>query len=202
MSFNRAIPISPHQQQGVVLLVGLVMLLLLTIIGLTSIRGTNLQERMAGNMRDRHMAFQSAEAALRSGEELLEGSSIPSFSGSTVGYWPDLNDQNNESSLQSGDWPYMSGSSGAYRLRPSIWTDDQWSSNSVQLADDTIADVNEQPRYTVEKIIVSKLEASQGGGVDIESTEKYSDYEYYRVTARGVGVSGQSVVVLQSTYIP
>lgn len=57
------------QQQGAVLLVALIMLLLLTIIGAAAMRDTNLQERMAGNMRDHNLAFQAAEAALRFAEQ-------------------------------------------------------------------------------------------------------------------------------------
>lgn len=57
------------QQRGAVLIVALIMLLLLTIIGLSSMRGTSLQENMAGNMRDSNLALQASEAALRKGEE-------------------------------------------------------------------------------------------------------------------------------------
>lgn len=59
----------PRQQQGAVLVVALIMLLLLTIIGLSSMRGTSLQENMAGNMRDSNLALQASEAALRKGED-------------------------------------------------------------------------------------------------------------------------------------
>lgn len=55
-------------ERGAVLLVTLVMLLLLTLIGLAGMRLASLEERMAGNLRDRQMAFQEAESALRAGE--------------------------------------------------------------------------------------------------------------------------------------
>ncbi|WP_312960346.1 pilus assembly PilX family protein [Stutzerimonas nitrititolerans] len=58
-----------RHQRGAVLIVALIMLLLLTIIGLSSMRGTSLQENMAGNMRDSNLALQASEAALRKGEE-------------------------------------------------------------------------------------------------------------------------------------
>lgn len=57
-----------NTQQGAILIVALIMLLLVTIIGLASIRGTSLQERMAGNLKDQEQALQAAEAALRKGE--------------------------------------------------------------------------------------------------------------------------------------
>lgn len=60
---------SKKSERGAVLLVSLIMLLLLTIIGVAAMRDTNLQERMAGNMRDRNLAFQAAEAGLRFAEQ-------------------------------------------------------------------------------------------------------------------------------------
>ena len=51
----------------------LVMLLLLTVLGVSSIQTTTLQQRMARNANDSSLAFQAAEAALRDGEDLLEG---------------------------------------------------------------------------------------------------------------------------------
>lgn len=60
-----------NSQQGAILIVALIMLLLVTIIGLASIRGTSLQERMAGNLRDQELALQAAEAALRRGEAAI-----------------------------------------------------------------------------------------------------------------------------------
>lgn len=60
-----------QQQAGVVLIISMIVLTLMTLIGVTAMRDTNLQERMAGNLRDRDLAFQAAEAALRAGEQWL-----------------------------------------------------------------------------------------------------------------------------------
>lgn len=56
------------QQSGVVLIISLIMLLLLTIISVTAMRVTGLEEKMAGNSKDLNVAFQAAEAALRDAE--------------------------------------------------------------------------------------------------------------------------------------
>ncbi len=58
----------PAHQSGVVLIVSLIMLLLLTLIGVTSSQVTSLEEKMAGNSRNYNLAFQAAESALRAGE--------------------------------------------------------------------------------------------------------------------------------------
>lgn len=57
-----------RSQRGATLVVGLVILLLLTLLGVQAMRSNTLQERMAGNTRDRNTAFQAAESALRVGE--------------------------------------------------------------------------------------------------------------------------------------
>lgn len=169
-------------QSGVVLIVGLVLLLILTVIGLASIRGSDLQERMAGNMRDRNVAFQSAEAALREGESELNAALLPLFTGDEPGYWPDLNKQ------------------PAIQPRPINWTKDEWESNSVELLEDSIAGVVEQPRYAVEKVIVTGLAASQGSAVDHESVEKMTEAEYFRITSRALGLTQDTEVILQTTF--
>ena len=52
-------------QNGSVLLISLVILLVLTIVGVSAMRNTTLEEKMAGNMRDKGLSFQAAEATLR-----------------------------------------------------------------------------------------------------------------------------------------
>ena len=52
------------KQQGVALVVALVLLVVVTLVGLAAIRGTSLQEKMAGNMVDRAQAFQLTEGAI------------------------------------------------------------------------------------------------------------------------------------------
>ena len=51
----------------------MVLLLLMTAISLTSLKAIKTDERLAGNLQDRYLAFQAAEAALREAEEFLTG---------------------------------------------------------------------------------------------------------------------------------
>lgn len=55
-----------QRQRGIVLVIGLVFLLVLTILGVTTLRTTTLEERMAGNLMSKTMAFQDAEATIAS----------------------------------------------------------------------------------------------------------------------------------------
>ena len=54
--------------QGMALVTVLLLLLVVTLIGLAGMRGTLMQERMAGNVAARGIAFQAAESVLREAE--------------------------------------------------------------------------------------------------------------------------------------
>ncbi|WP_260406839.1 PilX N-terminal domain-containing pilus assembly protein [Pseudomonas cichorii] len=64
-------PAFPARQSGMVLLVSLVFLLLLTLLGISSMQNATLQEKMAGSVALRNQTFQRAEAALRLGESSI-----------------------------------------------------------------------------------------------------------------------------------
>jgi len=66
---------SIKHQQGAVLAISLILLLIVTIIGTTSMQTTTLQERMAGNANDRNQAFQMTESALRDAEKVIQTTS-------------------------------------------------------------------------------------------------------------------------------
>lgn len=79
---------SRSRQQGAVLVVVLIMLLVMTLLGLASLRGTLMEERMTSAITDRGLSFQAAEYALREGESKLGApSAYKSFpaSGCTTG---------------------------------------------------------------------------------------------------------------------
>ncbi len=59
------------KQQGTALIFALVMLLLLTILGITAVTTSSLQEKMAGNMRDQYMAQQAGDSILFDGQALI-----------------------------------------------------------------------------------------------------------------------------------
>lgn len=64
---------SRHQQMGVSLLVVLILLLVMSFLGIAVLRSSGMQERMSANMRDRSLAFQAAETALREAQEDVLG---------------------------------------------------------------------------------------------------------------------------------
>lgn len=58
-------------QRGATLLVSIIFLLIMTVLALSSIRGVSLQEQMASNLYDRGLAFQAAETALQTAQNII-----------------------------------------------------------------------------------------------------------------------------------
>jgi type IV pilus assembly protein PilX len=67
----------PSRQEGVVLVVGMILLIMITLYALASIRGIAGQEHIAGNLYDRELAFTAAESVLRFAENLATTSASP-----------------------------------------------------------------------------------------------------------------------------
>lgn len=70
---NTYIDPSPNRQQGAVLFVALVFLVLITLLGLTASSTSIMQERMTGGLRNGQMGLMAAETAARGGEAWLWG---------------------------------------------------------------------------------------------------------------------------------
>ena len=118
---------STGRERGAVLIVALVFLVIMTVLGVTAMRTTTLQERMAGNVRDSNLAFQSAEAALREGEQFLQQATLPQFNGAN-GLLP------------------MEEDAG----QVTFWNAYAWNGNGRVTA--SVAGVIEAPRYVIEEL--------------------------------------------------
>jgi type IV pilus assembly protein PilX len=73
-----------HRQSGVVLVVSLIILSLLTLLGLTAVQVSSLEEKIAGNMRAKNTAFQAAEGALQAGEKYIQALNDKEIGGSSI----------------------------------------------------------------------------------------------------------------------
>lgn len=68
---------SRRRQDGAVLIITLIMLIVITLVTVSSVRSTTVDERMAGNARDRNKAFQAAEAAVQNCLAMVNAHSFP-----------------------------------------------------------------------------------------------------------------------------
>lgn len=70
---------SLRRERGAALIISLILMVLITLVGIASLRNVVLEEKMASNFYDRSLAFQSAEAGLRAGEGVAaaQGTATP-----------------------------------------------------------------------------------------------------------------------------
>lgn len=71
MKHDQTLATPQRRQSGVALVVSLVLLVAVTLLGVSAMQGTILQERMSANQRDVEEAFNASEFALRRGEREL-----------------------------------------------------------------------------------------------------------------------------------
>lgn len=168
-------------QRGVALFISLVLLLVLTIIGVSAVQTTSMEERMARNTHDSVLAFEAAEVALRTGETFLRNNV-----NSVALFTPAGN---------NGLWKASDYGQTERWQQANVWT----GANSVVVAANTIAGVAEQPRYIIE--FVAPVQRSQnqyvlGTGANVGDEQ----IQIFRITARGVGGTTNARVLLQSTF--
>lgn len=164
-------------QSGVALIVSLIMLVLLLLLGLTAMQTTTMEESMAGNMQDRMVAFQAAEASLRDGEEWLLD----------LGEEPDVVETCGSAPCEV--WTLEATGLGELTERNHAW----WQTNGREYTD-TISLAESEPQYVIEfQAYVPdalRLGESYGGP---------TGRHYYRITSRGTGGSDNAEAIVRST---
>jgi type IV pilus assembly protein PilX len=201
-------PISlAHQtrQSGAALVTGLIFLVVLTMIGVTAARMSTLEERMSGNMRDRAIAMQAAELALRDAERDISNTvaaSSRNVSGIT-GFVADcgastgtIEDDglcyNGASTWATAGWTastWTTNLSAAPSVPYGLFTTRTSPTGTTPDSTKAIPVVSAQPRYIIEGI--RKLPPGSG-----------SEVIYYRITTRAVGANSNTVVWLQELFRP
>ena len=166
------------RQRGAILIISLLLLVVLTVLGITTMRTSGLQERMAGNTRDLNLALQGAEAGLRDGENLIrvQVSRPVATAGAGCVF------------CQRGALPIAIADETVFD-----WANEAQEFGTAGARDLMANQLDEDPRYVVEEsaFVRDSLVIGQ------EATE---GRDFYQVTARSTGASGMANTVLQSTY--
>jgi len=163
-------------QQGAVLVVSLMILVIMTLIGVTSMRTTTMQEKMAGNSRDLMLAFQAAEIAIKDAENFLENILVApaaAFDGQTNGLY-------------------------AENSNPDYYAAATWT--TAVTYSDTFSSVATQPKYIIElggSMGAETSDVNIGGYGESSGT---STLTAFRITTRGTGGTDNAVILLQSNY--
>ncbi|MDT8427358.1 MAG: PilX N-terminal domain-containing pilus assembly protein [Pseudomonadales bacterium] len=173
------------EEAGAVLIFCLVFLLILTMMGVSSMESTILEERMAGNMQDHGRAFQAAEAALQAGEEWLAGEL----------FWPATSNDGSTPAWLRDTLDPVAGNSVPWWNEPGRNNNTWWRDNAISL--NGFGSLAENPGYIIEEYFT----ATEGESIAIGTGTQNRVQVFHRVTARGIGENESTVVQLQSTFV-
>lgn len=172
-----------YPQQGSALVISLLMLLVMTLLGVTAMMTSRLQEKMAINARQYNLAFQASESALRTGEEETRLAAVQDPTAYTA---------------TCGSGLCLHSTSGT-----PAWLSTGWATGTnVRKSATDLAGIPStyQPMYIIE---ILPKQSPQGN--NISQTTVYGPNntpQYFRVTSYGSGADGTSAVMLQSVFRP
>lgn len=174
---------SYHRQKGVALVVSLIILVSLTMLGMTAIQRTTTDLSMAGNQRETGLMFQSAEVGLVSAENFIEASTT-------------------NADYDNSGGKYQVVATDTAHLGPDYFED--WDNSNSELAPTDLYGqfgIPEEPRFMIEYLgdrSQNPLAAINIGGYGTQQTGDI--VSIYRSTARGMGLTGNSFRYVQSYF--
>ena len=194
------------QLSGYALITALLFLTVMTILGVSAVGRTTLQERMASNLREKGRADEAANAALRQGELQIYGTidrpnpapTAPTGSDPMPDVWVG-NALETLLGFSYADDHFWDGNDGAVNVTPHGFDEfaeepaGGWPTYAGE------AGVASPPQYFLEESLSASLgssltPASQGGSVT------QAKIYFYRISGRGVGGNTAAVSVHQSVY--
>ena len=182
------------QQNGAVLMIGLLMLTVMTLLAVSSMQSSGLQTLMSTNMKDKMTAFEAAELALRSAENFLD----------------------NGGAANLGAFDSDKSDGLLANLYDEVWHEVDWSTESISVGtseivihdpDDeaTKGGVKTPPRFVIQHLgpVIPDTGTGPNVGNDSYGKDAISEetlVEMFKITARGTGGSDNTVVVLETMY--
>jgi type IV pilus assembly protein PilX len=170
-----------NRQNGATLVIAMLLLLVLTVLGLTTMNMTRLEERMAGNSRDVNLAFQGAEAGLRDAEERVRA-------------WNEFTLPASCSAAPCSVWT-MNYLPVDLRDQPLTW----WQTNATEYGVAGTQEVTEVTRDPL--VVVEDLDFVYDTATTSTGYGHPPGRSFYRITANSAGASNTAEAVLESTFV-
>lgn len=204
MSIKKRGSIYFKSQQGIILIVVLIMLLVMTSVGVTLMSGATLQESMSSSSRQFSLAQANAEAALRRAEQEITTDIVmaptPTIQDAIANFF---NNDTTGSRYVDSDVAItvLDVDINANKLNNDLSYASGWTtSNSVAAA--VTSTSTTLPRYVIEYIGQTNFgEIDSSVDVSIEKKLKLGAFpHFFRITAIGYGADDDIVSVLQSVF--
>ncbi|GAB3685996.1 pilus assembly PilX family protein [Salinisphaera aquimarina] len=188
--------LTAQTSRGFILVTSLVFLVVITLLAVSAINSTTIQERMASNQREKSRARQAADAALRQGESLLGDTAFDKVQ--TPNTTVSVKVRNNDDQ-------------GSHDLDVKLWRKNDMFATSAEKTDPVaflsprLWALNEALAYTLDadmSAVQYYLEDYQCLARDLnpDSRAVCDGSLVYRITARAQGQNPAAIAVTQSLY--
>ena len=189
-----------RSQRGAVLIVSLVILLVLTILGVSAMRGSALEGKIASNYRLEQLVTQAAEAALLEGERLIESLDVKSLVSDTCangyctsrktdpGYVASIGKSCADAAHLEERWALPNGCNGNLDVWNTASRSITYSSSNLELTSQVKA------KYIVEYL------GLVGAAADCSPAPIPPCPGMYRVTTLASDLSDKGRILIQTTY--
>lgn len=203
-----------NRQRGAALITSLIFLSVLTILGMSTLGTALLESRMAGNARDRNLAFQAAEIGLRDAELYIRdsgritGNILVEIGADAQKNWGGTC---NYGFCQNGStW----AGNGTNWITTPVWdVPGNWTKAIQYHLEGQAADEKVVGHADTAQLIVNAAYNPPTAGLPLVSRqpeyliESFSPkpldtHYYYRITVRGYGMRPGTRVMLQEVYTP
>lgn len=192
---------SMKKQQGAVLAVGLILLLIITLMGYTSMKGTMLQEKMAAGLHNRSLANSGANSAVRAGEEFLYNL-VEQTNGVDVKGTPNGDFNKLYSQLQDPKNPTdgLNIIVEAFKLRN--WSSSQGTVHSHDFtdSDNESSKLNKTPYYIIEEIAATNSGSVNSQEWGTRGSGDTNEQKAFLITGKSQSGDGKTTVLSQSMY--
>jgi len=195
-------PMSSYkQQQGAALAVGLILLLIITLMGYTGMKGTMLQEKMAAGLHNRSLAMAGANSAVRAGESflynLIDSTNSVQAMGTPAGSFYDIYSQlSSQTDLTAPVNPIVK-----------LFKQRNWTSNAGTVhANDFMTSsyngaLSQQPQYIIEELPYKYSDGgSQEDGGGPSGGGDVDEQKVFLVTGKSPSGDGRTIALIQSMF--
>lgn len=170
--------VSLGKQKGTVLVISLIILLVLTLIGVSGARGVLLNERMTFASRDAKIALEVAEAMARKGEEYIDN----------------LTDT---SSFGANGWLRTAGDGPVDLFSEDTWTDANSKVEEVPMkGPDGVTKLEGRMYIEMAGLATNDANPSNVDKSAGNNNVSASDVQVFKIVARGTGFGGTQRVIV------
>ena len=182
----------PRQQRGVVLITAMLLLIVVTIMALSMFRGYGIQERIAGNTRDKQRALAAAISAQQYAEFQLASGTAPLPGVCPAGFLPNgmqvcLPPAAPATLPNFASWPWTSGVTYA-----------MFTTNAINGVSNVTSATGTHDTATNS---ASYVQAPVFNIIDLGPNKGTPAGEVYQVDAVGFGGTTNTVAVVESTFV-